>query len=290
MQNIKTLAVLGAGTMGCGITQVLAECGYSVFLRDVNQELADTGLERIKRSLQKLVERSKTTEDKVAEIWSRITLTTDIHQAVADADFVIEAITEKLELKKELFKAIEKFGKANLILATNTSTLSITELGSFTDMPQRFIGMHFMNPVPLMSLIEIVTGLLTSPETIKATGELAISLGKEPIIVKDSPGFATTRLGVALFMEASRMLEEGVASVRDIDKAMRLGYGHRMGPFETCDLVGLDSRLNNINSLYESTRDSLWKPPQILKKLISAGFLGKKPYSKGGYYQYFTPT
>jgi 3-hydroxybutyryl-CoA dehydrogenase len=138
-----------------------------------------------------------------------------------------------------------------------------------------------------MSLVEIVTGLLSSTETIQTTKELVLKLGKEPIVIKDAPGFATTRLGVALYLEASKMLEEGVASVDDIDKSMRIGYGHRMGPFETCDLVGLDARLNNINALYESTRDLTWKPPQLLKKLVSAGFLGTKPGSKGGYYQYF---
>jgi 3-hydroxybutyryl-CoA dehydrogenase len=147
--------------------------------------------------------------------------------------------------------------------------------------------MHFFNPVPLMKLVEIVKGLLTSDETIELTRKLVLKLGKEPIIVEDSPGFASTRLGVALFLEASRMLEEGVASVEHIDKAMRLGYGHRMGPFETCDLVGLDARLNNINAVYEATSDPSWKPPKLLKQLVSAGYLGKKTGSKGGYYTYF---
>jgi 3-hydroxybutyryl-CoA dehydrogenase len=278
IQDIKVISVLGGGTMGIGIAQVMAYKGYKVYLRDINKDLVNGALDRIKKNLQKMVELKKITEPEVAEIMTRIIGTTEIQAAVKDADFIVEAIPEKIELKKETYKEVQKFCKADTILASNTSTLSITELAAVTDRPQKYIGMHFMNPVPQMSLVEIVTGLLSS---------LILKLGKEPIVIKDTPGFATTRLGVALFLEASKMLEEGVASVDDIDKAMRIGYGHRMGPFETCDLVGLDARLNNINALYESTRDLTWKPPQLLKKLVSAGFLGTKPASKGGYYQYF---
>jgi 3-hydroxybutyryl-CoA dehydrogenase len=287
IQDIKVISVLGGGTMGIGIAQVMAYKGYKVYLRDINKDLVNGALDRIKKNLQKMVELKKITEPEVAEIMTRIIGTTEIQAAVKDADFIVEAIPEKIELKKETYKEVQKFCKADTILASNTSTLSITELAAVTDRPQKYIGMHFMNPVPQMSLVEIVTGLLSSPETIQITKELILKLGKEPIVIKDTPGFATTRLGVALFLEASKMLEEGVASVDDIDKAMRIGYGHRMGPFETCDLVGLDARLNNINALYESTRDLTWKPPQLLKKLVSAGFLGTKPASKGGYYQYF---
>jgi 3-hydroxybutyryl-CoA dehydrogenase len=216
-----------------------------------------------------------------------ITGTTDVEEMAKNADFLIEAIPEKLDIKKELFKRLDKICREETIFATNTSTLSITELASVTGRPEKFIGMHFFNPVPLMNIVEIVKGLLTSDETTEITRKLVLKLGKEPTIVKDSPGFASSRLGVALFLEASRMLEEGVASAEDIDKSMRLGYGHRMGPFETCDLVGLDARLNNINAIYEATRDPAWKPPQLLKQLVSAGYLGKKPGSKGGYYTYF---
>ena len=287
IQDIKVVSVLGGGTMGIGIAQVMAYKGFKVYLRDINTDLVKGALERIKKNLQKMVELKKITEPEVGEIMARIIGTTEIQAAVKDADFIVEAIPEKIELKRETYKEVQKFCKADAILASNTSTLSITELAAVTDRPQKFIGMHFMNPVPQMSLVEIVTGLLSSTETIQITKELTLKLGKEPIVIKDAPGFATTRLGVALFLEASKMLEEGVASVDDIDKAMRIGYGHRMGPFETCDLVGLDARLNNINALYESTRDLTWKPPQLLKKLVSAGFLGTKPASKGGYYQYF---
>ena len=286
-EAIKVISVFGAGTMGHGIAQIMAQQGYKVTLGDIRQELLDAALDRVKKSLQKLVEKGKIGQDEVERTLSTITGTTDMEEIVKGADFLIEAIPERLDAKKELFKHLDKFCGEETIFATNTSTLSITELASATQRPEKFIGMHFFNPVPLMNIVEIVKGLLTSDETTEITKKLVLKSGKEPIIVKDSPGFASSRLGVALFLEASRMLEEGVASAEDIDKAMRLGYTHRMGPFETCDLVGLDARLNNINALYEATRDPAWKPPQLLKQLVNAGYLGKKPGSKGGYYTYF---
>ena len=287
LENIKVISVLGAGTMGSGIAQIAAQQGYPIFLRDISQQQVDTGLERMRNSLQKAVQKGLMAESDAKLAMSLVTGTADLKKAVQSADFIIEAIPEKLVLKRELFRELDGLCKQEAILATNTSTISITELASLTQKPQRFIGMHFMNPVSQMKLVEIVTGLLTSDETIEVTRQLALKLGKEPIIISDSPGFATSRLGIALFIEASRMLEEGIASVADIDKAMRLGYGHRMGPFETCDLVGLDARLNNINALYESTYDLMWRPPRLLKKLVMAGYWGKKPGSKGGYYTYF---
>jgi len=286
-EAIKVISVFGAGTMGHGIAQIMAQQGYKVLLGDIKQELLDTALDRVKKSLQKLVEKGKIGQDEVERTLSTITGTTDMEEIAKGADFLIEAIPERLDAKKELFKQLDKFCGEETIFATNTSTLSITELASTTQRPEKFIGMHFFNPVPLMNIVEIVKGLLTSDETTEITRKLVLKSGKEPTIVKDSPGFASSRLGVALFLEASRMLEEGVASAEDIDKAMRLGYAHRMGPFETCDLVGLDARLNNINALYEATRDPAWKPPQLLKQLVNAGYLGKKPGSKGGYYTYF---
>jgi 3-hydroxybutyryl-CoA dehydrogenase len=287
LENIKVISVLGAGTMGSGIAQIAAQQGYPIFLRDISQQQVDTGLEQMRNSLQKAVQKGLMAESDAKLAMSLVTGTADLKKAVQSADFIIEAIPEKLVLKRELFRELDGLCKQEAILATNTSTISITELASLTQKPQRFIGMHFMNPVSQMKLVEIVTGLLTSDETIEVTRQLALKLGKEPIIISDSPGFATSRLGIALFIEASRMLEEGIASVADIDKAMRLGYGHRMGPFETCDLVGLDARLNNINALYESTYDLMWRPPRLLKKLVMAGYWGKKPGSKGGYYTYF---
>jgi 3-hydroxybutyryl-CoA dehydrogenase len=285
--QIKVVSIFGGGIMGNGIAQVMAQHGYQVVLRDIKSELLDTALATIKRSLQRGVERNVLTEAQAKDTLSLIKTTTDVGEAARAADLVVEALPEKLELKKELFKLLDESCKPEAIFASNTSTLSITEMASVTKRPDKFIGMHFMNPVPLMKLVEIIKGLLTSDGTIEIIRKLTVKLEKEPIVVKDSAGFATSRLGIALFMEASRMLEEGVASVEDIDKAMKSGYGHRMGPFETCDLVGLDARLNNINALYESTRDQLWRPPQLLKKLVMAGYLGKKPGSRGGYYTYF---
>jgi len=287
VEAIKTISIFGAGTMGHGVAQLIAQKGYSVLLGDISQDLLGLAIDRVKKSLQKLAEKGKIDQSQIEETLSRITITIDIEELTRQADFLIEAISEKLDAKKELFRQLDKVCRAETIFATNTSTLSITELASATERPERFIGMHFFNPVPLTGMVEIVRGLLTTDKTTALTRKLVLSLGREPIIVKDSPGFASSRLGVALFLEASRMLAEGVASAEDIDKAMKLGYGHRMGPFETCDLVGLDARLNNINALYEATHDLLWQPPQLLKQLVSAGYLGKKPNSKGGYYTFF---
>jgi len=286
-EDIKVVSVFGSGTMGHGIAQVMAQQGYKTFLRDISQELIEAGLHGIKKSLQKAIEKEVLTKELAEATLSRIIITTDVEDAARAGDFIIEAIPEDLELKKDFFKQLNGICKDEAILATNTSTLSITEIGSATNRPEKVIGTHFFNPVVLMGFVEIIKGLLTSEQTTLITKKLVSKLGKESITVADSPGFATGRLGIAQYLEASRMLEEGVASVEDIDKGMRLGYSHRMGPFETADLVGLDARLNNINALYESTRDPFWKPPLLLKRLVTAGYLGKKPGSKGGYYTYF---
>lgn len=183
---------------------------------------------------------------------------------------------------------ITEFGEATPITTEEyTSTLSITEIASTTDRPEKVVGMHFFNPVQLMKPIEIIRGMLTSNDTLENVKSLTLRLDKIPIVVKDSPGFASTRLGLALFVEASRMLEEGVASVKDIDTGAKLFYGHKAGPFGTCDLVGLDARLNNLNALYQATGDPKWSPPLLLKQLVASGCLGKKPGGKGGYYAYF---
>ena len=287
IEEIRTVSVFGAGLMGSGIAQVLALQGYTVYLRDISQKLVDASLENVKRSLQKATDKSVITSEQAEEAVARLVLTTDIAEAAQTADFVIEAIPEKMELKAELFGQIDGLCRQSTVLASNTSTMSITEIASATERPDRCIGMHFFNPVPRMKLVEIIRGLATSDETVETTRLLAEKMNKDPIIVNDAPGFVTSRLGVALFLEASKILEAGIATPDAIDKGMRLGYGHRMGPFETVDLVGLDARLNNINALYESTRDPYWKPPQLLKKLVSARYLGRKRGSKGGYYTYF---
>ncbi|MBC8274755.1 MAG: 3-hydroxyacyl-CoA dehydrogenase family protein [Chloroflexi bacterium] len=284
---MKKIAVIGAGTMGHGIAQVCAQAGFQVSLQDLKDELVNDGLERIKRFLQGSVERQKIRQEEAEAVLARIKGTSSLNEAAGDADLIIEAIIEDMKLKKALFQRLAGICKKETILTSNTSTLSITEIASATDRPEKVAGMHFFNPAQLMKPIEIIRGKLTSDETLEHVKSLTSRLDKIPIVVKDSPGFVSTRLGVALFLEASRMLEENVASVMDIDMGAKLFYGHKMGPFETCDLVGLDARLNNLESLYQATGDPKWAPPSLLKQLVASGYLGKKPGSKGGYYTYF---
>lgn len=285
--TINEVAVIGAGTMGHGIAQICAQAGLNVLLYDQTDAFVQTGLDRIQKFLQKGIERKKITGDEAAAALGRIKGTIDLDQAAASADLIVEAIPENMELKKTFFKGLVGKSKQSTIWASNTSTLSITEIASVTDRPDRFVGLHFFNPVQLMKPIEIIRGILTADETVAAVNALTVKLQKTPIIVKDSPGFASTRLGVALFLEASKMLEEGIASIKDIDLGARLFYGHKMGPFETCDLVGLDARLNNLNALLASTGDPKWAPPLLLRQLVASSYLGDKPNSKGGYYAYF---
>ncbi len=287
IEEVKEIAVLGAGVMGHGIAQVFAEKGYNVNLHDIKEDLVRGGMAKIEKFLQGSIERGKTTRQNADAILTRIKGTTNLQEAIKNVDVVIEAVPEDMALKKSIFKELTRLTKETTVLASNTSTLSITEIASATDKPQQVIGMHFFNPVQLMKPVEIIRGMLTSDETVGLVNNLALKVDKTPLVVKDSPGFASSRLGLALFQEASRMLAEGVASVKDIDTGARLFYGHRMGPFETCDLVGLDARLNNLNSLYQATGDSKWAPPLLLKQLVASGYLGKKPNSKGGYYTYF---
>jgi 3-hydroxybutyryl-CoA dehydrogenase len=284
---INDAAVVGAGTMGHGIAQICAQAGLNVRLYDQKDEFVQTGLKRINNFLKKSIERQKMTENEAAEVLSRIKGTVNLDEAVQSADLIVEAIPEDIRLKKEFFKGLCGKCKESAIWASNTSTLSITEIASITDRPDKFIGLHFFNPVQLMKPIEIIRGILTADETVEAVKALTLQLQKTPILVKDSPGFASTRLGVSLFLEASKMLEEGIASIKDIDTGAKLFYGHKMGPFETCDLVGLDARLNNLKSLLESTGNPKWAPPLLLKQLVASSYLGDKPGSKGGYYAYF---
>lgn len=288
--EIQAISVLGAGTMGHGIAQICARAGLKVNLYDQKEEFVQGGLERIKKFLQGSIERKKITPEAADALLSRIQGTTQLENAVKNADLIIEAIPEDMKLKKELFKEISVYCQKESILASNTSTLSITEIASVTGKPEKVIGMHFFNPVQIMRPLEVVKGVLTADDTVGIIKNLALKLEKTPIVVKDSPGFASTRLGVALFQEASKMLEEGVASLKDIDTGAKLFYGHRMGPFETCDLVGLDARLNNLNSLYQATGNPQWAPPLLLKQLVASSYLGDKPGSKGGYYTYFGVT
>ena len=287
IEDVRTIAVLGAGTMGHGIVQVCAQNGFQVKLEDIKEEFVQGGIERIRRFLQGSIEREKMTKEEADVVLSRIKGTVDLSEAVKDVELVIEAIVENMEMKKELFSRVDELSKREAVLASNTSILSITEMASVTSRPEKVVGMHFANPAQLMKPIEIIKGVSTSDDTVELIKSLTLRFGKTPVVVKDSPGFASSRLGLALFLEASKMLEEGVASVKDIDMGAKLFYGHRMGPFETGDLVGLDARLNNLNAMYQATGDPKWRAPLLLKQLVISGYLGKKPGSKGGYYTYF---
>jgi len=289
LENIKRVAVIGAGVMGSGIAELLSRLGgYQVIMTDTTDELVQRGLQNQRNNLQRFyVEKEKMTADEMEAILGRIKTTTKTAEAASQADFVIEAVFESMDLKKSVFKELDKAAPPHAILASNTSTLSITEIASATDRPDKVIGAHFFNPVALMRGVEIIKGALTSDDTVELAKGLVGKLEKAVVVVKDSPGFASSRLGIALFLEASKMVEEGVASVKDIDNGTKLFYGHRMGPFETCDIVGLDARLNNLNALYQATGDPKWAPPLLLKQLVASGYLGNKPSSKGGYYTYF---
>ena len=268
--------MIGAGTMGNGIAQVAAQAGLSVALEDVTTELAARGLANIEANLKKGVERGKVTNDEMQAALSRVRLTTDLADAAAETDLVIEAIVERLDVKRELFAELDRICRAETILASNTSSLSIASIAEATSRQDRVIGVHFFNPPHIMKLIEVVIGPQTSAETLSTVLGVAARMGKDAITVKDSPGFATSRLGVALGLEAMRMLEEGVASAEDIDKALVLGYNHPMGPLRLTDLVGLDIRLNVAEYLLEKLGTERFRPPEILKRKVAEGKLGKK--------------
>lgn len=274
--SIEKIAVIGAGTMGHGIAQVAAQAGYEVALADVNDEMTARGLSKIEDNLKKGVERGKVTDGEKREALSRIHTTTNLQDAASEAGMVIEAVIETLDAKRALFTELDRFCPAEAILATNTSSLSIESIASATTNRNRVIGMHFFNPVHIMKLVEVVVGPETSRETLLAVLAVTERIGKEAITVKDAPGFATSRLGVALGLEAMRMLEAGVATAEDIDKAMVLGYNHPMGPLRLTDLVGLDIRLNIAEYLFEKLGSEVFRPPDILRRKVSEGKLGKK--------------
>ena len=271
----ETIAVLGAGTMGHGIAQVAALAGYPVVLRDVNRDALVRGIQSIERNLIKGIERGKLTEDDRDQTLQRIRGAVQLSEA-AEADLIIEAAPEVLEIKREILREVESLAQRPFIFASNTSSLSITEIARGARHPDRVVGMHFFNPVHIMRLVEVVVGQDTSEETVSAVQEVGRKLKKEPITVKDVPGFASSRLGVALGLEAMRMLEQGVASAKDIDTAMELGYNHPMGPLRLTDLVGLDVRLNIAEYLHTALASETFRPPEILRRMVGEGRLGKK--------------
>ena len=280
---VSAIGVLGAGTMGHGIAQVAAAAGYRVMLRDVNESAVTRGLESIKRNLEKGIQRGKVTEAERDQIIAQIQTTTSIED-LRDADLIVEAAPESLDLKQTLLRETEAVVKRDCIFATNTSSLSIDEIAEGSSRPEQVVGMHFFNPVHLMRLVEIVVGARTSESTVAAVRAVAQRMKKEPIIVRDVPGFASSRLGVTLGLEAMRMVEQGVASARDIDTAMELGYNHPMGPLRLTDLVGLDVRLSIAEYLHGKLGSETFRPPEILRRMVREGKLGKK--SGEGFYKW----
>ncbi len=282
--TFASVAVLGAGTMGAGIAQVCAQAGSKVVLQDITEEFVQKGLGRIRDFLQKGVEKGKVKPEDRDAVLARITTTTDRKAACRSVALVVEAVPEKLELKNGLFLELADVVTPQCVLASNTSSLSLAKVFAGVRGQERCIGMHFFNPVPLMALLELVRTDATSQATIDAVTAYGKQLGKEPILVKDSPGFASSRLGVCLGLEAIRMLESGVASAEDIDKAMVLGYGHPMGPLKLTDLVGLDVRLAIADYLRKELNHPGFEAPALMRRMVAEGKLGKK--SGQGFYKH----
>jgi len=284
MSTIERVAVLGAGTMGHGIAQVCAAVGCDVVMYDINDDAVDAGRIRVASNLEKGIARGKVTEQERDDTLSRLSVTTTVADAARDADLVIEAAPESMAIKEALFTEVDASAPDHAILATNTSSLSIGQIGSVVGDATHFVGMHFFNPVHIMKLVEVVWSDQTSDDVVDTAVDFARRLGKEPIVVKDAPGFASSRLGIVLGMEAIRMVEQGVASVDDIDKAMELGYRHPMGPLKLTDLVGLDVRLGIAEYLHEMLGSDAFDPPALLRKMVADGKLGKK--SGQGFYSW----
>jgi len=274
-QTIETIAVIGAGTMGHGIAQVAGASTFQVILYDVSREALARGIQAIEKNLAKGINLGRLTEEDCDRALQQIHGTTNLMEC-AEADLIIEAAPEELELKQDILRELEANSNYPFIFASNTSSLSITEIAKVSRRPQDVIGMHFFNPVHIMRLVEIVVGDKTSEATVQTTRDVGKKMRKEPIVVKDVPGFASSRLGVVLGLEAMRMLEQGVASAHDIDTAMELGYNHPMGPLKLTDLVGLDVRLNIAEYLHRELGSESFRPPEVLRRMVNEGKLGKK--------------
>jgi len=281
--SIQTVGVVGCGLMGAGIAQVSAEAGYRVLVREVSDDLLKKGLARIEGFLHKGVERGKVTPEREADVMGRLEGTTDL-RALAACDIVIEAVVENLATKREVYEALDAACPEATIFASNTSSLSITEMAAFTKRADRFVGLHFFNPVPLMKLVEVARAPLTSEEAFEKTFAFAKSLGKTPVRTTDKTGFIVNRLLVPYLLDAVRALEEGVGSVPDVDEAMKLGCGYPMGPFTLLDFVGLDTTYFIANIMFDEFRERRFAPPPLLKRMVQAGLLGRK--SGKGFYDY----
>jgi len=282
-EGIRTIAVLGGGTMGNGIAHVFARCGYSVILRDIEQRFLDRALETISQNLDREIKKGKIGEAEKPPILGRIDAVTRI-EAISRADFAIEAVPEQIELKRRILGEADRVMRPEAILATNTSAISVTALAAATQRPDRFIGMHFMNPVPVMPLVEVIRALQTSQETFETTMKLCEKVEKKPVAVTDSPGFVSNRVLMPFINEAAFCVMEGVAAPEAVDAVMKLGMNHPMGPLELADFIGLDVCLDIMEVLFEGFGDPKFRPCPLLKKMVSAGWLGKK--SGRGFYVY----
>ena len=282
---IKKVCVVGSGTMGSGIAQVSAQAGYETTMIDVKQEFLDRGLGIVKASLGKFVQKGKIGQDDVDKALARLHTSVDMKSAAKDADYVIEAVFERAEVKLPIFGELEEICPKETILASNTSGIPVSLLASATKRPDRVIGTHFMNPVPLMKGVEIVRTLATSEETLRGSLDFVQSLGKETVVVKDSPGFVTNRIITLVMNEAAKLLEENLASIQDIDKIEKLSHNWPMGPFELADLVGIDVLVDLLEGVYQQTGWERYKPAPLLKRMVELGYTGRKVGK--GFYQLF---
>ncbi len=290
LQELKKITVLGAGIMGSGITEVFARGNFKVYMTDLTNELVSKGLEKIKASLAKATEKGKITKENANATLANIKVTTDMREACRDTYLVIEATPEELELKKRIFKQLDDLCPREAIFATNTSGIMVTDIAAATSKPELVIGLHFFNPAPVMKLVELVRGSLTSDETYDLMVEFCTKLGKVPIPVNDSPGFFTTRYVASCITEAIRLFEQGVAKIKDIDTMSKLAFNWPLGPIELGDFIGLDTLLHISEYLYGEIGDPRYAPPLTLKKLVKSGFIGNpkmKAGSKGGFYEYY---
>ncbi|UCG01652.1 MAG: 3-hydroxybutyryl-CoA dehydrogenase [Candidatus Heimdallarchaeota archaeon] len=284
VEDVKKICVMGAGLMGNGIAQVCAQAGYEVTMRDIEDRFVENGLNTIKKNLSRGVTKGKMTQEQMNQVVNRIKGTTDLKAAAFNADVVIEAIIENRDLKRKVFEELDEICKPECIFASNTSSISITDMASATKRPEKFIGMHFFNPVPVMRLVEIIKGYDTSEETYEFIDELSKKLGKETVLVNEAPGFAVNRLLLPFLLEAIFTLQEGVTTVEDLDKAISLGLNHPMGPLTLLDFVGLDTALFIADYMYSEFQDSKYRAPTLLRKMVRAGHFGRK--SGKGFYDY----